>query len=149
MTLSIFIFVLISTIILHVLFFTLFFPLMNSQSLFFFTLLSTFFCQVISLLLYFSSQCFYNVFSGTVLLCFPILWLQSLSTTHFCLILCTSLCYRCFIRWRYPSYIHIHHCYICPRVLFVFYILLCLNSHLSLWSFFFGHFLIFSRMGYR
>ena len=49
--------------------------------------------------LYLFSQCYYNLFSGTVFLCFPILWLQSLSTTsHSCLILHTSLCYRYFIR---------------------------------------------------
>ena len=95
--------------------------------------------------LYFFSQCCYNSFSGTVLLWWPILWLQSLSTTSYsCVLLCTSLCYRYFIRWWYPSYIHIHQCYICQHVLFVFYFLLCLNSHLSFLSFFCDHFL-----GYR
>ena len=79
---------------------------------------------------------------------FPILWLQSLSTSsHSCCLLCTSLCYRYFIRWGYPSYIHINQCYILQHVIFVF--LLCLNSHLSFLSFFCGHFLISSCMGYR
>ena len=119
--------------------FSRYFPLWWILSLFFtlhsFALLSYFVCQVIASLfyLYFFSQCCYNLFSGTVFLWFPILWLQSLSTTsHSCILLCTSLSYRYFIRWWYPSYIHIHHCYICQHVLFVFYFLLCLNSHLSL-----------------
>ena len=100
------------------------------------------------LYLYFFSQCCYNLFSGTVFLWFPILWLQSLSTTsHSCCLLCTSLCYRYFIRWWYLSYIHINQCYIWQHVIFVF--LLCLNSHLSFLSLFCGHFLIFSCMGYR
>ena len=126
-SLYIFISGLISTIILHVLFSSLFFPLMNSQSFFTlnsFTLLSHFVCHVIALLfyLYFFIRCCYNLFLGTTFLWFPI--------SHSCLLLCTSLCYRYFIRWWYPSYIHIHHCYIWQHV--VFYFLLCLNSHLSL-----------------
>ena len=79
------------------------------------------------LYLYFFSRCCYNLFSGTVFLWFPILWLQSLSTTsHSCRLLCTSLCYRYFIIWWYPSYIHINQCYIWQHVIFIF--LLCLNS---------------------
>ena len=140
-SLYIFISGLISSIILHVLFSSPFFPLVISQSfitLHSFTLLSHLVCQVIALLfyLYFFSQCCYNLFSGIVFLRFPILWLQCLSTTsHSCIphvLLFTSLCYRYFIRWWYPSYIIIHHCYICQHVLFVFYFLLCLNGDLSL-----------------
>ena len=111
-------YIFISTIILPVLFSSLFFPLMIYQS--FFTIQSftpylTLSVRQFALLfyLYFFSQCCYNLFSGTVLLWFSILWLQSLSTTsHSCLLLCTSLCYRYFIRWWYSSYIHIHQCYI-------------------------------------
>ena len=78
--------------------------------------------------LYFFSQCCYHLFPDTVFLWFPILWLQSLSTTsHSCLILCTCLCYRYFIRWWYPRYTHIHQCYIWQHVIFVFYFLLCLK----------------------
>ena len=140
---------LIFTIILPV-FFSLFFPLMYSQS--FFSLHSYLTLSVrqfaLLLYLYFFSQCCYNLFSGTVFLWFPTLWLQSLSTTfHSCCLLCTSLCYRYFIRWWYPSYIHINQCYIWQHAIFVF--LLCLNSHLSFLSLFCGHFLIFSCMGYR
>ena len=146
-SLNIFISGLISTIILPVLFSSLFLPLMNSQSFFTlqsFTLLSHF------VYLYFFNQCCEILFSGTVFIWFPVMWLQSLSTTsHSCLLLCTCLCYRYFIRWWYPSYINIHQCYIWQHVLFVFYFLLCLNSHLSFLGFFCGHFLIFSRMGYR
>ena len=71
-SLYIFITGLISTIILHSLFFSLF-ALMNSQSCFTlhsFAVLSYFVCQVIALLfyLYFFSQSCYNTFSGTVFL---------------------------------------------------------------------------------
>ena len=96
-SLYIFISGLISTIILPVLFSSLFFPLMNSQSFLLYTPLHsypTLSVKQFALLfyLYFFSQCCYNLFSGTVLLWFPILWLQSLSTTsHSCLLLCTSL----------------------------------------------------------
>ena len=101
------------------------------------------------LYLYFFSQCCYNLFFRyCFFFWFPILWLQSLSTTsHFCRLLCTSLCYRYFIHWWHPSYIHINQCYIWQHVIFLF--LLCLNSHLSFLGFFGGHFLIFSCMGYR
>ena len=154
-SLYIFISGLISTFILPVLFSSQFFPLMNSQLLLLYTPLHSYLTLSVrqfALLFYsyFFSQCCYNLFFGSVFLWFPILWLQSLFTTpHSCILLCTSLCYRNFICWWYPSYIHIHQCYIWQHVLFVIYFRLCLNSHLSFLSFFCGHFLIFSRMGYR
>ena len=96
---------------------------------------------------YFLFQCCYNLFSGTVFLWFPMLS----TTSHSCLLLCTFFTVISFAddRPTYPSYIHIHQCYIWQHVLFVLYFLLCLNSHLSFISFFCGHFMIFSRMGYR
>ena len=130
---------LISTIILHVLFSLLFFPLMNSQSFFTLHYYLTLYVRQFALLfyLYLFNQCCYNLFSSTVFLWFPILWLQSLSTTSFLSsTVCTSLCYSYFIRWWYPSYIHINQCYIWQHVLFAFYFLLCLNSHISFLSFF-------------
>ena len=120
----IFIFGLISTIIPPVLFSSLFFSLMNSQSFLLYTPLHSYFTLSVRqfallIYLYSFSQCCYNLFPGTVFLCFPILWLQSLSTTsHSCLLLCTSPCYRYFIRCWYPSYIHKHQCYIWQNVFF-------------------------------
>ena len=77
---------------------------------------------------FFLSQCCYNLFFAIVLFDFPytVVAIITLSTTsHSCLLLCTCtvLCFRCFIRWWIPCYIHMPYYYIGQHVIYVFYFL--------------------------
>ena len=155
-SLYIFISGLISTIILPVLFSSLFSRWWIISPVLLYTLLHSYLILSVRqfawfFYLHFFSQCCYNLFSGTVFLWFSIMWLQSLfyhisflsSTVYLSLL---PLLYSLMIPklYSYTSVLHIWQ-----HVIFVLHFLLWLNSHLSLISFFCGHFLIFSRMGYR
>ena len=105
-------------------------------------------------LLYFS---IYISLVSVVTIYFPVLFVFDSNTVvaisfyHISFLSCTvylsllPLLYSLMIPklYSYTSLLHIYQ-----HVLFVFYFLLCLNSHLSLYSFLCGHFLICSRMGY-
>ena len=120
------------TIILHVLFPSLFFPLMNFQ--FFFIIwwhTSISLCLSGNLLyctMYFSLVSVVTIYFSVLfyLISHTVVAIITLSTTsHSCHLLCTCtfLCFRCFIRWWVPGYIHMPYYYIGQHVIYVFYFL--------------------------
>ena len=122
----------ISTVILHVLSPSLFFPLMNFQ-FFFIIWWHTSICLCLSgnllyCTMYFSLVSVVTIYFSLLfyLISHTVVATITLSTTsHSCLLLCTCtvLCFRCFIRWWVPGYIHMPYYYIGRHVIYVFYFL--------------------------